>query len=208
MTSPDPAPAATESPGASRRLWIVLTAVLFVLATVLALAWPAGGLETAEEPIPQRRFGQTVTGERFGITPRKVSYVTADPAPKFGDPQPGRFLVIELDVTNLGHDTATTEALAEQLEITTSPGGALHRFKDRHTQFVVRDGGDDRDQLHPDLPEKVLIAYRVPERYPDPEHITMTFTDSAYGAGFQSTLSSWMDGEVLAAYSADLGRAG
>ncbi|MFF5208525.1 hypothetical protein [Streptosporangium sp. NPDC000396] len=208
MTSPDSSPGTTESPREYRRLWMVLTAVLFVLATVLALAWPTGGLETARVPIPQRKFGQVVNGERFEVRPQKVWYATVDPAPKFGDPKPGRFLVVELEVTNAGHDTATTDDLAKQLQITTSPGGRLHVFKDRHTQFVVRDGDDSRDQLHPDLPEKVMIVYRIPEKYADPEHVTMDFTDSAYGPGFQSSLSEWWDGEVLATYSGDVGRAG
>ncbi|MEO3810376.1 hypothetical protein ABGB17_15360 [Sphaerisporangium sp. B11E5] len=187
--------------------WMVVTALLFVLGTVLALAWPAGGLEEAPQEIAHRRLGETTTGQRFAITPQKLAYVEVDPAPMFGDPKPGRFLALELRVENVSRETATAQDLAQRLSLVLSPSGAgLTWFKNGTAKFVVRDGGSDRDQLQPGLPERVMIVYRVPVPLPDPTHATVTFEDSEYRGGFQSSLSQWWAGEKLAVYDLEVAR--
>ncbi|GII77646.1 hypothetical protein Sru01_26280 [Sphaerisporangium rufum] len=205
MTAPESSPA-----GARRgplRPWIIVTAVLFALGTVLALAWPAGGLREQRDEVPHRKAGQTTTGHRFAIKPYKPRYVTKDPGPALGDPKPGRFLVLEFDVRNVGHDTASVTHLAEDLSPVLSPGGrALDRFKDRTAGFVVRDAHTDRDQLQPGLPERVMMVYTVPAGLPDPTNVTLTFRDHVYQAGFQTDLPEWLPGENLAVYDLVVGR--
>ncbi|MDH2425716.1 hypothetical protein [Sphaerisporangium sp. TRM90804] len=187
--------------------WAVITAAVFVLATTLALAWPAGGLEEAEVEVPRRRLGEVSAGHRFTIVPAKVSLLAVDPAPAFGDAKPGRFLAVELRVENIGHDTATVRDLAQDLHLTVSPSGAtIDRFKDMSAAGVIRDGAHTRDQLHPRLKERVLLVYTVPRPLPDPTHLKITMRDSEYKEGFDSELSRWRPGEDVVIYDLEVGR--
>ncbi|GAA3787679.1 hypothetical protein GCM10022226_02550 [Sphaerisporangium flaviroseum] len=208
MTTPDPPPGRTESLRGPIRPWILLTAILFALATVLALAWPAGGLREFTPETPHRRLGEPITGHRLAMKPYKVSFLAKDPAPSLGDAKPGRFLAIELEVTNVSHQTATVSDLALNLRLTVSPSGAtIDRFRDKVAGFVIRDGRFDRDQLQPGLTERVMIVYTVPVPLPDPTHLTMTVIDKEYVGGFQSDLSEWYDvDDPLAIYDLDVGR--
>lgn len=207
MTTPDPPPGRTESRRGPLRPWIVITAVLFTLATVLALAWPAGGLKEAKAEIPHRRLNETTIGHRFSIKPYKVAYVTKDPAPSYGDAKPGRFLTVELVVTNVSRQTATTDDLTNNLYPTVSPGGMkLDRFKDRNLDFAIRDERPDRQQLQPGLTERVMIVYKLPAPVPDPTNLALGFEDEEYHSGFQSDLSEWYPGDPLAIYDLEVGR--
>ncbi|MFC6086831.1 hypothetical protein [Sphaerisporangium aureirubrum] len=186
--------------------WVVVTALLFVLGTVLALAWPAGGLEEARPEIVHRRAGETTTGQRFSITPEKVAFVGVDPAPGYGDAKPGRFLTLEMRVENVSHETATVQDLAQRLSLVLSPSGATFTWlKNGTAKFVIRDGGSERDQLQPAMPERVMIVYRVPVPLTDPTHVTAAFEDSEFRGGFQSSLSEWWPGETLAVYDLEVG---
>ncbi|GAA1258540.1 hypothetical protein GCM10009677_06610 [Sphaerisporangium rubeum] len=186
---------------------MVVTALLFVLATVPALAWPAGGLEEAPQDVARRGAGETTTGQRFSITPRKAAYVEKDPAPGLGDARPGRFLMLETRVENVSHETATVQDLARRLTVVLSPSGASLTWLENGTaRFVVRDGRHDRDQLQPGLPEQVAIVYQVPVPLPDPTHVAVTVEDSEYRGGFRSSLSEWWAGETLARYDLEVTR--
>lgn len=186
---------------------MVVTALLFVLATVPALAWPAGGLEEAPRDVAHRGAGETTTGQRFSITPGKAAYVEKDPAPGLGDAKPGRFLTLEMRVENVSHETATAQDLAQRLTLVLSPGGASLTWLDNGTaRFVVRDGRHDRDQLQPGLPEQIMIVYRVPVPLPDPIHVAVVVEDSEYRGGFASSLSEWWAGETLAMYDLEVTR--
>ncbi|WP_248959646.1 DUF4352 domain-containing protein [Sphaerisporangium perillae] len=207
MTTPEPSPGRTESRRGPLRPWIAITAVVFTLATVLALAWPAGGLREAKPDIPHRRLGETTTGHRFAINPHKVSYATKDPAPAYGDAKDGRFLTIEFEVENVSDQTATVNDLAFRLYLAVSPGSTvIDRFKDKTAGFVIRDGRYDREQLQPGLPERVMIVYTVPAGRPDPTSLTLSFEDQEYTSGFQSELSEWYPGDMLAIYDLEVGR--
>ncbi len=187
--------------------WAVVTGVAFVVATVLALAWPAGGLKEAAAEIPHRRLGETTTGHRLAIAPYRVTYATKDPAPVFGDAKAGRFLAVELEVRNVSDQTAKVGDLAFRLYLTVSPGGStIDRIRDKTAGFVIRDGRYDRDQIQPGLSERVMIVYTVPAPLPDPTDLTVTFRDDQYVAGFSSELSEWYEGPDLAIYDLKVDR--
>ncbi|MGW4641862.1 hypothetical protein ACWEN6_25320 [Sphaerisporangium sp. NPDC004334] len=207
MTTPVPDPGRTESRRGPLRPWIALTAVVFALATVLALSWPAGGLQEAKPEVPHRRLGETSAGHRFAVKPYKVAYVTKDPAPGLGDPKDGRFLAIELEVENVSDQTATVDDLSAVTYLKISPGSVvLDRFKDKTAGFVIRDGGFDRTQLQPGLAERVKIVYTVPAGTPDPTSLTAAFRDEDYGPWFTSELSDWLPGGTLAIYDLEVSR--
>ncbi|MFC4531017.1 hypothetical protein [Sphaerisporangium dianthi] len=207
MTTPEPTPGRTESRRGPLRPWIALTAVVFALATVLALSWPAGGLQESKPDIPHRRLGQTTVGHRFAIKPYKATYVTKDPAPGLGEAKTGRFLVIEIQVENVGDLTGTVTGLMARLNIKVSPGSVvIDRIKDRKSGFVIRDGRSDREQLQPGLVERVMAVYNVPAGAPDPTSLTATFKDEEFKPWFSSELSDWLPGEDLAIYDLEVGR--
>jgi hypothetical protein len=187
--------------------WAVVTALAFTLATVLALAWPAGGLKEAVTETPHRRMGDRTTGHRLAIKPYALRYATKDPAPAFGDAKPGRFLAMELEVTNVSDRTATVGDLSLQLYLTVSPGGAaIDRIADKSAGFVVRDGRTDRDQLQPGLTERVVIVYTLPARVPDPTDVAVTFRDREWVGGFESRLPDWYETGDLAVYDLKVAR--
>ncbi|MFC7383945.1 hypothetical protein [Sphaerisporangium rhizosphaerae] len=207
MTTPVPDPGRTESRRGPLRPWIALTAVVFALATVLALSWPAGGLQEAKPEIPHHRLGETTVGHRFAIKPYKATYVTKDPAPGLGEAKAGRFLLIEIQLENVSDQTGTVNDVTGKLDIKISPGSvAIDRLKDKKAGFVIRDGRSDREQLQPGLVERVMAVYNIPPGAPDPTSLTATFQDEEFKPWFTSELSDWLPGEDLAIYDLEVGR--
>ncbi|MBB5130788.1 hypothetical protein HNP84_000476 [Thermocatellispora tengchongensis] len=186
--------------GGSRRRWIVGAALTLLLAVGVTIVWRAGGLEAAAEKVDRIGFGTIVEGQRFALDVRGAAYATVDPLPSFGDPEPGRFLVLDLKVENVSRLPATVRDLTASLFVRVG-GYEMNRFGDISGATVVRDGRSSRSQLHPGLGESVRVVYKVPERVPVPERVDVRVRDEEYTGGFGSDLPEWRPGEDLAVVS-------
>ncbi|MEV1172146.1 hypothetical protein [Nonomuraea sp. NPDC049784] len=66
-----------------------------------AIVWPFGGLEDASHAPPRVALGQPVTGHRLQFVIRRTIVTAKDPLATFGAGTPGRYLVLDLDITNV-----------------------------------------------------------------------------------------------------------
>ncbi len=165
---------------------------LAILAAVLLLVWWGGGLDERREQPRRIEPGQRVEGNRFAVTPLDAQLTTRDPAAgDDDDAEPGRWLVISLDVTNLSEATVRPElSLDRDLGIRLLPGrGRPLTFTGEPTTYLERDGS--RAAFHPDLTEKALVTLELPESVPDPVRVELTIRDERLDTSFFEERRAW-----------------
>ncbi|MFE3451594.1 hypothetical protein ACFXJ8_21990 [Nonomuraea sp. NPDC059194] len=184
------------APRGRARVWFAAIGAAILLP--VAIAWPLGGLEESRKNTPpQIAVGQKVKGNRFQLVPRKAVYTTEDPNPSpFGAPQKGRYVVLDLVVTNVSAMPAdVTELMAKDLRVRVD-GKAVDMVMDLKERLILRDGDNRGTLLNPGLPENVRLAWTVPEGAAVPKRLTVAIHDEDYKPswsllGYYSGTSLW-----------------
>lgn len=191
------------------RAWVWYAIVAAVLLLPFAVAWPLGGLDHVDDRPPRITIGQRAKGHRVDFVPRKASYATKDPSPSYGEPEPGRFVVLDLDIANVSALPADLTSIFLDLQVRLD-GRELDPIMDQHDKVIVRD--KDADMLQPGMPEQVRFVWVVPEGAPDPSRIAVAFRDEEYQPswsllGYSSGTSLWYKQDIMATFETGLERA-
>ncbi|WP_188195658.1 hypothetical protein [Nonomuraea sp. SYSU D8015] len=177
--------------------WGAATAVALLLP--FAIAWPLGGLADAPDPQPPRvSLGQRVKGHRLELVPRKVYSTTRSP----GGSLTGRYLVLNLDVTNVSKMPADVSDLYLAMNAKVD-GQALDPVMNLQSREIIRNGEERGTLLNPGLPETVRIAWELPENAGNPQRLSVSFRDHVYEPswsllGYSSGTSLWYRGKIMA----------
>ncbi|NUR82520.1 MAG: hypothetical protein HOY71_00375 [Nonomuraea sp.] len=188
-------------------LWFAAAAV--AIALPFGIAWPLGGLEDAAGGTPPRiTLGQQVKGHLYEMTPRRAFTATKDPNPSFGAAKPGRFVVLDLDVTNVSTMPASVNELLRDVEIHVD-GRPLNDIESIKDQLIVRKGDTRGSTLNPRLPEQVRLVWELPKDAPPARTITVAISDEEYQPswsllGYASGTSLWYRQGVIATLQAPL----
>ncbi|GAA0911700.1 hypothetical protein [Nonomuraea longicatena] len=178
-----------------QRAWFWFAAIAAVILLPVAIAWPLGGLADAARAEPARySLGQPIKGQRHHLVPRRAVFTTKDPSPAFGVPRKGRFVVLDLEVTNV----SSLPSLVSQLSGTLAVGLDGRPAGPVLDQSVVRAGGRAGDVLNPGIPETVRLSWEVDEA---PERMSVAVTDEVREPswsllGYASGTSLWYMGET------------
>lgn len=179
------------------RAWMWFAGLAAVILLPLAIAWPLGGLADAgkNEP-PRTALGQKLTGNRFQLVPKKAAYTTSDPNPSpFGEPDKGRYVVLDLDVTNVSRFPASLSDMAARLAIKLD-GKPLDQIMSIKDQLIMRPGDNRGSLLNPGMAETVRLSWEVAAEAPDPRRLSVAVHDEDYKPswsllGYYSGTSLW-----------------
>ncbi|MFI6504345.1 hypothetical protein [Nonomuraea typhae] len=179
------------------RAWMWFAGIAAAILLPLGVAWPLGGLEDAgKNAVPTVAIGQKLTGNRYQFVPKKAAYTTDDPNPSpFGDPRKGRYVVLDLDVTNVGKNPAGLSEMAIRLDIAID-GKPLDKIMSIKDQLIIRPGDNRGKLLNPGMPETVRLSWEVDAETPDPARLTVAIHDEDYHPswsllGYASGTSLW-----------------
>lgn len=198
----------SSPPRSRKRVWFPILASALLLP--FAIAWPLGGLEDGTKRPPTITRGQSVTGHRLQITPGRAAFTTLDPAPAYGDPKPGRFVVLDLVVRNVS--TMPVDLTTVYLDLSAKIDRyTLDPVADLHDQQILRDD-NDAGMLNPKMPEKVRISWRVPDQVPEPKRFALAILDEEFQPswslrGYNSGTSIWLKQDIMATYETPLEQA-
>ncbi|MFD1939484.1 MULTISPECIES: hypothetical protein [Nonomuraea] len=193
-----------------RGVWRWYGGIAAVVVSSILIAWPLGGLEDAVKEGPRQiGIGQSVTGHRVAIRPVRVGFATKDPLPWSGTGQKGRYLVLDMDVTNVSPRAVNLTELYLDLDVH-ADRYHVDPIADLHRQAVVRDDGEG-GQINPGMAEKVRFAWVLPASVGDPRQVTVTMRDETWEPswsllGYSSGVSLWFKGEVMAILKARVER--
>ncbi|HEX4814150.1 MAG TPA: hypothetical protein VFV66_15510 [Nonomuraea sp.] len=200
MSSP---PAVAPSRG---RLWMWLAAVIGVVALPFVVAWPFGGLEDASRVPPRVGLGEPVTGHRLKFVVHRATFTTKDPLATFGAGTPGRYLVLDLDVTNVSRQPATLPQA--YLDLRPRLDG---QELSTHAYRPVRPD-DAGTLLNPGLTERARFSWELPASVREPGRLTVSVLDEVYQPswsllGYSSGTSLWYKKGVMATLETAVERA-
>jgi hypothetical protein len=173
-----------------QRAWFWFAAAAAAILLPVAIAWPLGGLADAARAAPARySLGQPIKGQRHHLVPRRAAFTTEDPSPAFGAPRKGRYVVLDLEVTNV----SSMPSLVSQLSGTLAVGLDGRPAGPALNQGVVRAGGRAGAVLNPGVPETVRLSWEVTE---EPARMSVTVTDEVREPswsllGYASGTSLW-----------------
>lgn len=190
-------------------MWFAAIAAVILLPT--GIAWPLGGLEDAEKDAPPRlSLGQKVSGHLFEFTPRKAFYTTKEPNAGSGGADPGRFVVLDLDVTNVSTMPSDISSVYRDVAVKLD-GHALDAIADLKDYLILREGESEGRVLNPGLPESVRLVWTVPDGARDPRKIAVAISDEEYEPswsllGYYSGTSLWYKADIIGTLETPLER--
>jgi hypothetical protein len=190
-------PARRRSAPRGPRTQLLLALVLLGEIALCGVAVAAtDGLRAAPAAEPTRAsVGKRIDTGRFTLTFRRAWAATKDPTstPDYADS--GRFLVVAADVAltapeSLQFDSDIDRALRVRLPSGfTLDGDSPDSLKHRVGVVLALDRSPA--QLHPGLPRRVRIVYRLPAKQPWPDRIDVDVYRLEFAPGFIDETPRW-----------------
>ncbi|MFD0467916.1 hypothetical protein ACFQ0B_06070 [Nonomuraea thailandensis] len=174
-----------------------MPAIALVAITVIGITALLGGLnETPDAPDPLSEGA--VLDQGLYSTKFVESRVRIEPAQNEWDEEK-RFVELLFDVTNQGDATASVGLPPEKPEQAftfTSFAGSLVKISPAFDKdagpftFALSKGGETR-QLHPGVPSRVVVRYKLKENEQPPEKITLDVASFEFESQFNDDIPAW-----------------
>jgi hypothetical protein len=173
-----------------QRLYAFLIAGLGGLAASAASFAMAVYEAAHPEQTPVATVGQQIDTGRWFVTVRSARAGTVPPTGT-APPEPKRFVMVDMDVSN--RSAMANNTFDDAIALSTPPAGL-----DQPTIYLDRDKYF-AGHLNPDMPERVTVAWQWPKDAPLPERLKLTVIgqiykkrDNLYGD------SNWFDHDPVA----------
>ncbi|MEV6982500.1 hypothetical protein AB0M95_14735 [Sphaerisporangium sp. NPDC051017] len=180
-------------PDAPRRRPILVPVLAVLAAAAIGVSAAFGGLEDAPEP----KAEQLGKGATFDQGKMKTVFEDAVVRPgRIGLGVPDkRYLQLILKVTNQSKSTIQAEGMTTALIVVRADGKTIMPASDpgdRGPRVVVIAGDKAYYQLHPDVPETVVMSFELPDAAPTPKTVQIDAGTYEWYESFFSKTHEWM----------------